>query len=194
MFCSKCKKPYNLDRGDGLCSRCRSKTKYIKNIDSYRKTKTCVCGKKILKTSNACSSCSQLGDNNHRWKEVKQNRGVHFTSEYRKWRLDVFRKYGKNCIFCGSSYRLAAHHIFPKRDFPSLQFDVNNGVPLCHKHHSEMQFKEDKFRDLIMAEIKLREFGEPCDGNTEPSHSIMEGVTTRGEIKSSKSAGQPLQR
>lgn len=154
MFCTRCEKEYKLDKKDGLCSKCRSRKNYLENVDKYRKTKICVCGKKILKTSVACSSCSQLGNNNHRWKEVKQDRGIHFTSEYRKWRIDVFRKYGHKCLFCNSTYRVAAHHIYPKRDFPEKQFDVNNGVPLCHKHHSEMQFKEDKFRANIIAELK----------------------------------------
>jgi len=45
----------------------------------------------------------------------------------------------------------------------------------------------------FMAELKLRELGELCKGNTEPSCSNTEGVTTRGEIKSSTSAGQPFQ-
>jgi hypothetical protein len=41
-----------------------------------------------------------------------------------------------------------------------------------------------------MAVVKLRELGEPCDGNTEPSQ--LEGVETRDEIKFSTSAGQPF--
>lgn len=192
LFCSRCNTKYSLDRGDGLCARCRSRKKYLANIDSYRKTKVCICGKAILKTSNLCSSCSQLGENNHRWKEIKQDRGIYFTSEYRKWRLGVFRKFGKACLFCGSNYRVAAHHIFQKRDFPEKQYDVNNGVPLCHKCHSKMQFKEDKFRAAIMAEVKLRESGEPCNGNAALSQSNLESVTTRGEINSSTSAGQPI--
>ena len=94
---------------------------------------------------------------------------------------------------CGETYRLAAHHILPKREYPELQFDVNNGVPVCHKCHSKMQFKEQEFQPLIMAELKLRETVNPEIGNTVLSQIILESVTTRGEINSSKSAGQPLQ-
>lgn len=192
MFCTKCNNRYVKDLGDGLCGKCRSRQKYLNNVDRYRKTKTCICGKSILKTSDYCNSCSQLGTSNHRWKEVKVDRGIYFTTEYREWRRKVFKKYGKKCLLCSDTYRLSAHHIFEKRNFPELQFDVNNGVPICHKCHSKMQFKEQEFRPYIMAELKLRELGEPCDGNTEPSQIYLEGVTTRGEINSSKSAGQPL--
>lgn len=192
MNCSRCQRSFTLYKGDGLCGKCRSRKNYLENVDAYRKTKTCICGKKILKTSEFCSSCSQLSDKNNRWKENKLDRGIYITTEYKMWRKLVFKKYGKNCILCKGTYRLAAHHILPKREYPELQFNVDNGVPVCHKCHSKMQFKELQFVSKIMAEIKLCELGEPCDGNTEPSHNFVEGVTTRDEIKFPKSAGQPL--
>lgn len=128
---------------------------------------------------------------------VEVERKLYSTLEYKTWETSVKMRDNRKCKICGKSTRLAAHHILPKRDFPELTFDVNNGISLCHKHHSAIQFKElqyvDYFKSLIMAEIKLCELGEPCDGNTEPSHNNVEGVTTRDEIKFPKSAGQPLQ-
>jgi HNH endonuclease len=193
MNCIRCQHKISIIKDDGLCGKCRSRKIYLENVDKYRKTKICICGKKILKTSEFCSSCSQLNYKNHQWKETTTDRNIHYTIEYRLWRKQVFEKYGKKCLLCQGTYRLAAHHILPKREHPELQFDVNNGVPVCHKCHSKMQFKEHEFVPIIMAELKLCELGELCDENTEPSQIILEGVTTRGEINSSKSAGQPLQ-
>lgn len=66
MICSKCSKEFNSTKEniDGLCSKCR----YVVNIDKYRKTNFCACGKRILKTSTVCKSCSQIGELNHQYK------------------------------------------------------------------------------------------------------------------------------
>jgi 5-methylcytosine-specific restriction endonuclease McrA len=201
MVCNKCGRNFKLiktSKLDGFCGKCRSDLKHIKEIDKYRKTKYCPdCGKLILNVSKFCNSCSQLKDRNHSWKEDKLGRKLYSTREYKNWEKSVKIRDGKKCMLCGDTKRLAAHHILPKRDYPDRIFDINNGITLCHKHHSEIQFKEDKyinvFKSIIKAELKLCELGEGCDANTEPSQIILEGVTTRDEIKFPKSAGQPLQ-
>jgi hypothetical protein len=61
-----------------------------------------------------------------------------------------------------------------------------------YRKRKEYEFV-DYFKNLLWAKLKLRELGEPCEnGNTEPSHNFVEGVTTRDEINFSTSAGQPL--
>jgi hypothetical protein len=67
--CSKCGKEFQhkptskLYEIDGLCSKCRSLLP--ENLDKLRKTKECpVCGKLILKSSDYCNRCSQLGELN----------------------------------------------------------------------------------------------------------------------------------
>jgi hypothetical protein len=72
VICKKCKKSFNLFinkkdlfENDGLCGKCRARKTYLLNIDKYRKTKICPnCKKPILKTSEFCYSCSQLGERN----------------------------------------------------------------------------------------------------------------------------------
>lgn len=68
--CTRCEKEFKLiksSKSDGLCGKCRSREKYLSNPDKYRKSNTCVCGKKILVTSTKCSSCSQTGNKNHNY-------------------------------------------------------------------------------------------------------------------------------
>jgi hypothetical protein len=67
--CSKCGKEFQhkptskLYEIDGLCCKCRSLLP--ENLDKLRKTKECpVCGKMILKSSDYCNRCSQLGELN----------------------------------------------------------------------------------------------------------------------------------
>jgi len=199
--CVRCKKEFRLIgtsnsfKEDGLCGKCRGRQKYLDNVDKYRKTNVCpTCGKKILKSSKYCNTCSQIGNKNHQWKEEKEDRRFYSTIGYRNWRKEILKQFHNKCVMCNSTYRLAAHHIYPKRRFPDKRFDLDNGVALCHKHHSQVHFKELEYINFfngIMAEIKLCELGEGCNANTEPSHKIVEGVTTRDEINFPTSAGQP---
>lgn len=75
MICAKCKKEFKLNKfykNDNLCSKCRSRKKYLElsKHGKYRKTKSCPgCGKEILKQSNLCLSCFQTGNKNHAYKK-----------------------------------------------------------------------------------------------------------------------------
>jgi 5-methylcytosine-specific restriction endonuclease McrA len=60
------------------------------------------------------------------------------TLSYKKWRRMVFTRDYYTCQICHTEYsedKLEAHHIKPFSIAPELQFDVNNGLTLCHKCH-----------------------------------------------------------
>lgn len=38
---------------------------------------------------------------------------------------------------CGSKKMLEAHHIKEKVNFPELEYDVDNGICLCHDCHKK---------------------------------------------------------
>jgi hypothetical protein len=156
--CGRCEKEFNpniksfeLYKQDGLCGKCRSRQKYLNTVDKYRKNNTCpICGKIILSVSKMCNKCSQLGKRNHQWKDEKVDRVLYSKKEYKIWRKAVLEKSNNKCIICGNTYRLAAHHIYPKRDFPSKTYDVLNGVALCHKCHSKIQLKETSYIEYFL--------------------------------------------
>jgi 5-methylcytosine-specific restriction endonuclease McrA len=60
------------------------------------------------------------------------------TLSYKKWRNAVFSRDHYTCQKCHKRFlpeALEAHHIKPFSAAPELQFDVNNGLTLCHECH-----------------------------------------------------------
>lgn len=68
--------------------------------------------------------------------------------KYKQWRLDVFKRDGFKCKKCGSKKGINAHHIKRWAKYPSLRFDVNNGITLCRKHHRELWGKEELYEHM----------------------------------------------
>ena len=165
VTCSECGKRFILQSNvkekyetDKLCGKCRSRVKYLENVDKYRKIKKCPnCDKLILKTSNFCNSCSQIGERNHQWKEEKHDRKVYYTREWKEWRRLILERDDYICQMCGETEgRITAHHILPKRDYPKLIFNVDNGITLCLDCHSEVHFSEYEYVDYFLELLDSR--------------------------------------
>jgi len=61
--------------------------------------------------------------------------------EEKDWRLSIFLRDKRFCQKCGMkgkrSIPINAHHILSYTDNPELRFDINNGITLCKKCHTE---------------------------------------------------------
>ena len=68
----------------------------------------------------------------------------------RTWTKEVLKN-GK-CEKCGSTERLEAHHFIKWADFPQGRIDVNNGMCLCHKCHTE-EHKDDQCYHMMKAKV-----------------------------------------
>ena len=66
----------------------------------------------------------------------------------REWTKKTLEK-GK-CEKCGSIERLEAHHFIKWADYPQGRIDVNNGMCLCHKCHTE-EHKFDQSYSMMKA-------------------------------------------
>ena len=56
-------------------------------------------------------------------------------SRVREWTKKIISR-GK-CEKCGATNNLEAHHIIKWADYPKGRIDVNNGMCLCHRCHTE---------------------------------------------------------
>lgn len=72
-----------------------------------------------------------------------ENNGIGETAKkrnsysYRKWREQVIER-DKKCAICNSTDKLVAHHIKPFAEYPTLRFDINNGITLCESCHMKL--------------------------------------------------------
>lgn len=90
-----------------------------------------------------CKTCwyDGLGGENHpNWNpnltdEERQKARNYF--EYYRWREAVSSRDHHSCTICASNERIVAHHLNGYRNNPEQRTDINNGVILCLKHHSD---------------------------------------------------------
>ena len=90
-------------------------------------------------------------ENHWNWKGgiTEENHRIRNSTEYREWRIAVFRRDHFACIKCGYRSKeprdIVADHIKPFYLFPESRFAVSNGRTLCRKCDSEIGF--NNFRD-----------------------------------------------
>ena len=51
------------------------------------------------------------------------------------WSKTVKELDGNQCVYCHTTEKLEAHHIRPKRKYPDLENELENGITLCRKCH-----------------------------------------------------------
>lgn len=91
------------------------------------------------------------GDKCHSYKDGKsvQRAKNRLTSEYKRWRFDVYARDNFTCQKCGDDKggNLIAHHIKPYCEYPELRLDINNGITLCNICHDKIHYKPDSIRN-----------------------------------------------
>lgn len=164
-------------RGDGLAARCQTCTR-VKERKSWKgrvstfkgKTHTDEAKRKLseshkglrsrlgkhhtietrLKISRNNREKSPRGPANPNYKDgkVTERRGIRFSTEYKRWRFDVFARDSFTCQDCGDNRGgdLNAHHIKGFADFPELRLELSNGITLCQKCHDKIHDKPDSIR------------------------------------------------
>lgn len=93
--------------------------------------------------NNDC--CHAKGDKHYRWnknlseEERENNKSRTTTIEYRKWKVEVFKRYDRKCAICGKKHtdncKLIPHHINSWDKYPDERYLVENGIALCEYHH-----------------------------------------------------------
>lgn len=72
-----------------------------------------------------------------------------FNIKYKNWIKSVYKRDNYRCKICGSKKKLNAHHIYPKRDYPGLVYDIDNGITLCFEHHKMTYAHEEQYIELL---------------------------------------------
>ncbi len=122
------------------------------------------------------------------------------SNEWKNIRQEVFKKYGRQCLKCGSRSRVEVDHIVPVYDNPWLRLNFDNLQPLCHSCNSikgtstadyrssynamsgaESSLDEDETDNII--EELIDEFGLDDGNNLDESYQINLLVTHFKKIK-----------
>lgn len=91
-------------------------------------------------------------------KNRKPKNKVTDTAEYKEWRMKVYKRDGFQCKDpnCENpkSRTIHAHHIFKRKLYPGLMFEVSNGITLCKVCHEKTYGKENQFIEFYVRIIQ----------------------------------------
>lgn len=143
--CGCLKKKYNYQEYIGFTS---GKLTIVSIDDNLTAHCVCECGGThsawfygIINSHNTkCASCSKTRENNPNWKGgiTSDNARVRYSTEYKTWREDVYKRDNFTCQACldNSGGNLHAHHILSFSEHIDKRFDLDNGITLCSKCHN----------------------------------------------------------
>jgi hypothetical protein len=67
-------------------------------------------------------------------------------SRLHEWARLVKERDGYKCAECNETDFLHSHHLLPKKDFPELMYDINNGITLCRICHAKRHHNSPALR------------------------------------------------
>ena len=129
----------------------KDKAGYFKSKGGTYYLCDCDCGNKDIKVlgsvlkSGKQVSCGcwrveqHTGENNPNWKGgiLSEQRKERNSKAYTVWRDAVYERDDYTCQCCGQrGGKLNAHHIKSFSKYPSLRFEVSNGITLCENCHA----------------------------------------------------------
>ena len=60
------------------------------------------------------------------------------SKQWKKKREEVFERYGKQCVECGSTSNVQVHHLVYRKGRHIWEYDVSELLPLCKKCHQKV--------------------------------------------------------
>lgn len=64
-----------------------------------------------------------------------------YTKQGQTWKYQIYKNANYTCQKCGTTHcKLNAHHIKFAKDYPSLRYDLNNGICLCESCHKKIYY------------------------------------------------------
>lgn len=72
--------------------------------------------------------------------------------QWKKKREEVFERYGKQCVECGSTDNIQVHHLVYRKGRHIWEYDVDELIPLCRKCHEKISNdKKHKFHQKYLS-------------------------------------------
>ncbi len=141
--------------------------------ESIKKIKSTRNKKRVISTCSYCNKslevvqskffisnrhfCNVACFHNYLVKHRVETVNITDSAQYKEWRKSVYRRDGYRCKMpgCNSNSRdIAAHHIYPKNQFPDKQFEITNGITLCRKCHEKTYGKESQFIEMLVRVVQ----------------------------------------
>lgn len=81
----------------------------------------------------------QRGTNHPRYTGGRRKRAIEYSRyKYKVWRTTIYERDNYTCQDCGKrGGKLNAHHIKPWKQYPSLRYEISNGITLCWDCHKK---------------------------------------------------------
>lgn len=70
--------------------------------------------------------------------DKKQHKKELASPKWKKKREEVFERYGKQCVECGSTKNIQVHHLIYRKGHHLWEYNVNELIPLCKKCHQKI--------------------------------------------------------
>ena len=70
--------------------------------------------------------------------EKKQHEKELASPKWKKKREEVFERYGKQCVECGSTKNIQVHHLIYRKGHHLWEYNVDELIPLCKKCHQKI--------------------------------------------------------
>ena len=70
--------------------------------------------------------------------EKKQHAKELASPKWKEKREEVFERYGKQCVECGSTKNIQVHHLIYRKGHHLWEYNVNELIPLCKKCHQKI--------------------------------------------------------
>lgn len=70
--------------------------------------------------------------------EKKQHVKELASPKWKKKREEVFERYGKQCVECGSTKNIQVHHLIYRKGHHLWEYNIDELIPLCKKCHQKI--------------------------------------------------------
>lgn len=70
--------------------------------------------------------------------DKKQHAKELSSPKWKEKREEVFERYGKQCVECGSTKNIQVHHLIYRKGHHLWEYNVNELIPLCKKCHQKI--------------------------------------------------------